>query len=63
MSTPEMIVFTKTFDLLAWLLPAFGTMLAIIFLGETFQAFHATGIAIILAGVLLATLAAGGKKT
>jgi len=44
------------------LLPAFGTALAILLLGETFQAFHAAGIAIILAGVLLATLAAPGKK-
>jgi drug/metabolite transporter (DMT)-like permease len=44
------------------LLPAFGTVLAITFLGETFQAFHAAGIAIILAGVLLATLAAPGRK-
>ncbi len=38
------------------LLPAFGTMLAIAFLGETFAPFHAAGIATILAGVLLATL-------
>ena len=45
------------------LLPAFGTVLAIVFLGETFQAFHATGIAIILAGVLLATLSAPAKNT
>jgi drug/metabolite transporter (DMT)-like permease len=37
------------------LLPAFGTVLAILFLGETFAPFHAAGIAIILAGVLLAT--------
>jgi len=37
------------------LLPAFGTILAIIFLGETFRGFHAAGIATILAGVLLAT--------
>jgi drug/metabolite transporter (DMT)-like permease len=37
------------------LLPAFGTLLAILFLGEAFAAFHAVGIAIILAGVLLAT--------
>jgi drug/metabolite transporter (DMT)-like permease len=44
------------------LLPAFGTVLAIVFLGETFQAFHAAGIAIILAGVLLATLSGPGKK-
>ena len=38
------------------LLPAFGTVLAILFLGETFASFHAAGIATILAGVLLATL-------
>ena len=37
------------------LLPAFGTVLAILFLGETFAGFHAAGIAIILAGVLFAT--------
>jgi drug/metabolite transporter (DMT)-like permease len=37
------------------LLPAFGTILAIVLLGETFHAFHAAGIAVILAGVLLAT--------
>jgi drug/metabolite transporter (DMT)-like permease len=37
------------------LLPAFGTVLAIIFLGEAFGAFHAAGIATILVGVLLAS--------
>lgn len=37
------------------LLPAFGTVLAIVFLGETFGVYHATGIATIVAGVLLAT--------
>ena len=37
------------------LLPAFGTILAIVFLGEQFRAFHAAGIATILVGVLLAT--------
>jgi drug/metabolite transporter (DMT)-like permease len=37
------------------LLPAFGTVLAILFLGEQFGAFHAVGIATILVGVLLAT--------
>jgi drug/metabolite transporter (DMT)-like permease len=37
------------------LLPAFGTVLAIILLGEAFGAFHAVGIATILAGVFLAT--------
>jgi len=44
------------------LLPAFGTILAILLLDERFQAFHAAGIATILAGVLLATLAAPEKK-
>jgi drug/metabolite transporter (DMT)-like permease len=37
------------------LLPAFGTVLAILFLGESFRAYHAAGIATILGGVLLAT--------
>ena len=37
------------------LLPAFGTVLAILFLGESFSAFHAAGIAVIIAGVVLAT--------
>ena len=37
------------------LLPAFGTILAILFLGESFDAFQAAGIATILAGVVLAT--------
>lgn len=37
------------------LLPLFGTVLAIVFLGESFQAFHAVGFATILAGVIVAT--------
>ena len=40
------------------LLPVFGTLLAIVFLGESFQPFHAAGIATILTGVLVATRAA-----
>jgi len=40
-----------------YLLPVFGTLLAIAFLGETFGAFHAAGIATIIAGILLATRA------
>lgn len=39
------------------LLPAFGTVLAILFLGEAFAGYHAAGIAVILAGVLVATRA------
>jgi drug/metabolite transporter (DMT)-like permease len=37
------------------LLPAFGTVLAILALGEAFHGFHAAGIATILVGVILAT--------
>jgi drug/metabolite transporter (DMT)-like permease len=45
------------------LLPAFGTVLAILFLGEAFAGFHAAGIAVILAGVLLATRPTSSSKT
>ena len=44
------------------LLPAFGSVLAILFLGESFAAYHAAGIAIILAGVVLATRRAPADK-
>lgn len=37
------------------LLPAFGTLLAMVFLGEAFALFHAVAFATILCGVLLAT--------
>jgi drug/metabolite transporter (DMT)-like permease len=37
------------------LLPAFGTALAMMFLGETFHPFHAAGFAAILLGVIVAT--------
>ena len=39
-----------------YLLPVFATLLAIVFLGESFGAFHAVGIATIMAGILLATI-------
>ena len=41
------------------LLPAFGTVLAMLFLGESFHAFHAAGVATIVAGVVVATRAKG----
>jgi drug/metabolite transporter (DMT)-like permease len=41
------------------LLPAFGTLLAVAFLGEAFTLSHAVGIAVVIAGVLLATASAG----
>jgi len=44
------------------LLPAFGTLLAIAFLGESFRPFHALGIATILAGVVVATRTPRGSS-
>ncbi|HZQ71658.1 MAG TPA: DMT family transporter [Burkholderiales bacterium] len=44
------------------LLPAFGTLLAMAFLGEPFQAFHAAAFATILAGVILATFRSGSRE-
>jgi drug/metabolite transporter (DMT)-like permease len=38
------------------LMPLFGSVLAVVFLHEQFQAYHATGIAMIAAGILLASL-------
>lgn len=38
-----------------YLMPVFGTALAVLLLGETFHAFQAAGIALILAGVWLAS--------
>ena len=43
------------------LLPAFGTVLAIALLGETFALHHAAGIATIVAGVVLATARSGTR--
>jgi drug/metabolite transporter (DMT)-like permease len=36
------------------LMPMFGSLLAVLLLGESFHLFHAAGIALILAGVTLA---------
>ncbi len=43
--------------------PAFGVVLAMLFLGERFQPYHAAGIALIAAGILLATLRPLGRKS
>jgi len=40
----------------AHLVPVFGSILAVVFLGEAFRLFHAIGIALIAAGILLASL-------
>jgi len=38
------------------LMPVFGSILAVLFLGETFYVYHAIGIAMICAGILLASI-------
>jgi drug/metabolite transporter (DMT)-like permease len=40
------------------LMPVFGSVLAVLFLGERFYAYHAGGIALIAAGILLASIRA-----
>lgn len=44
------------------LMPLFGSILAVIFLHERFQTYHAAGICLIAAGIVLATLKAGGLR-
>jgi drug/metabolite transporter (DMT)-like permease len=44
------------------LMPAFGSVLAIVFLGERFRGFHAVGIAMILLGVWMAGVAGSRKN-
>jgi drug/metabolite transporter (DMT)-like permease len=38
------------------LMPVFGSILAVLFLGETFYAYHAAGIVLIAGGILLASI-------
>ncbi len=40
------------------LMPVFGSILAVMFLGESFRTYHAAGIALIAAGILLASIGA-----
>ena len=42
------------------LMPVFGSILAVVFLGETFHLYHAIGIALIAAGILLASVKHSG---
>jgi drug/metabolite transporter (DMT)-like permease len=44
------------------LMPVFGTLLAIVFLGESFHAYHAGGFVLILLGIVLATRAAPARS-
>ena len=41
-----------------YLMPPFGVGMAVLFLGESFQPFHAAGIALVMGGVILATFPA-----
>ena len=38
------------------LMPVFGSILAVLFLGETFYLYHAVGMALIAAGIVLASI-------
>lgn len=38
------------------LMPVFGSLMAILFLGETFRWFHAAGIGLIVSGIIMSTL-------
>lgn len=40
-----------------YLLPPYGVALAVVFLGEAFHAYHAAGLALVFAGIVLATWA------
>ena len=40
-----------------YLLPPYGVALAVVFLGEAFRAYHAAGLALVFAGIVLATWA------
>ena len=55
------IVGANTAGFTLHLVPAFGTGLAIVFLGEAFHAFHAAGITAILLGVIVATRPRSGR--
>ncbi|MCB1420643.1 MAG: DMT family transporter [Notoacmeibacter sp.] len=45
-----------------YLLPAYGVSLAVLWLGEAFKTFHATGIALVMAGIMLATFPVGWAR-
>ena len=43
------------------LMPVFGSILAVLFLGEHFYAYHAAGIILIAGGIVLASVKAGRR--
>jgi drug/metabolite transporter (DMT)-like permease len=44
------------------LMPVFGSILAVLFLGETFYLYHAIGIALIAAGIVLASVRTAARQ-
>jgi drug/metabolite transporter (DMT)-like permease len=44
-------------------MPVFGSILAVVFLGETFYAYHAIGIAMIAGGIVLASVRSAPRVT
>lgn len=49
--------------LFVYLMPVFGVVLAALFLDERFEAFHAVGMGLVMAGVVMATLPTPRKRT
>lgn len=45
------------------LMPVFGSALAILFLGESFEWFHGLGYALVIAGIVTATRSKGGARS
>ena len=56
------VVGASTTSVFLYLLPVYGVGMAVIFLGETFEVFHAVGIATVLGGVILATAPIGRSQ-
>lgn len=52
----------STTGVFMYLMPLYGVLLAILFLGEPFRIFHVVGIALVLGGVALATLPAARRQ-
>ena len=48
-----------TASVFMYLMPPYGVLLAVVFLGERLEAFHLAGIALVMGGVILATFPAG----
>ena len=49
-----------TTSVFMYLLPAYGVLMSVVFLGEAFETHHAIGIVLVLGGVVLATRPSAG---